>query len=80
MPRYFFDVHNQEFSTRDDAGRDCADRERVSEIALQVLCDIAREKPLKHMHSRLGAIVRDESGEVVLTATVNLSTTWVGDA
>ncbi|WP_336492722.1 DUF6894 family protein [Methylobacterium nigriterrae] len=80
MSRYFFDVHDHEFSSHDDHGRECASPDRVREIALQVLCDIAREQPLKHMHSRLGAIVRDESGEVMLTATVNLATTWVGDA
>ena len=80
MARYFFDVHNKKFASVDDEGRECADRNEVSTEALRVLCAIAQDEPLEHLHSQLGAIVRDEANHVVLTATVSLSTTWVGDA
>ncbi|WP_407530879.1 DUF6894 family protein [Methylobacterium oryzisoli] len=80
MARYFIDVHNSIFSSFDDLGRECTDPDAVSTEALRILCNIAQEEPLQHMHSRLGAIVRDENGHVVLTANVTLSTTWVGEA
>ncbi|MER2265683.1 DUF6894 family protein, partial [Methylobacterium oxalidis] len=66
--------------SRDTRGQECVGPDAVSEYALRLLCDVARERPLEHMHSRLGATVRDESDDVVLTATVSLSTTWLDAA
>lgn len=80
MTRYYFDVHNKKFSSVDDEGMACANREAVSTQALRLLCMIAKDSPLEHMHSQLGAVVRNEDNHVVLTATVSLSTTWVGEA
>ena len=80
MARYFFDVHNTKYSSVDDTGRDCADRDEVSIEALRLLCAIAQDDPLHHLHHQLGAVVRDADNHVVLTATVSLSTMWVGDA
>ena len=80
MARYFFDIHNKRFASIDEDGEECADRDAVSTHALQILCDIARADPLGHRHSQLGAIVRNEANHVVMTATVTLSTTWVGEA
>jgi len=80
LARYFFDIHNKKFSSRDERGHECADRDAVSEHALRLLCDVARDRPLEHMHSHLGSTVRDEGGYVVLTATASLSTTWVNGA
>lgn len=80
MARYYFDVHNKRFSSIDDEGLECADRDAVSTEALRLLCMIAKDNPLDHMHSQLAAIVRDDKNHVVLTATVNLSATWVGEA
>ncbi|AWN43278.1 DUF6894 family protein [Methylobacterium durans] len=80
MARYFFDIHNSKFSSRDTRGQECVGPDAVSEYALRLLCDVARERPLEHMHSRLGATVRDESDDVVLTATVSMSTTWLDAA
>lgn len=80
VPRFFFDVHNTKFSSVDEDGLECADRDAVSFEALRLLCTIAKDDPLHHLHSQLGAIVRDENNHVVLTATVSLITTWVSDA
>jgi uncharacterized protein DUF6894 len=80
LARYFFDIHNTKFSSRDERGQQCADQDAVSEHALRLLCDVARDRPLEHMHSQLGSTVRDETGHVVLTATASLSTTWVNGA
>lgn len=80
MARYFFDIHNRRFSSHDEDGQECADQDAVSEHALRILCDVARVDPLEHRHSQLGVIVRDAANHVVLTATVTLSTTWVGEA
>ncbi len=80
MARYFFDVHDKKFSSIDDEGKECADRDEVSAVALALLCAIAKDDPLGHLDNQLGAVVRGTNHHVVLTATVSLSTTWVGDA
>lgn len=80
MARYFFDVHDTTISATDDAGRECADRDEVSAEALRLLCAIAKDDPLQHLHSNLGSIVRDANNHVVLTATLSMSATWVADA
>ena len=80
MKKYFFDVHNTRFTSVDDDGRECADQDEVGAEALRVLCAIAQDDPLQHLNGRLGAVVRDADNHVVLTATVSLSTLWVGDA
>lgn len=80
MARYFFDIHNTKFSSRDERGHECGYRDAVSEHALRLLCDVARDRPLEHMSGHLGTTVRDMGGHVVLTATVSLSTTWVNAA
>lgn len=80
MALYYFDIHNKKFSTVDVDGLECADRDAVSAEALRLLCTVAKDDPLEHMHSHLGAVVRNANNHVVLTATVSLSTTWVGEA
>ncbi|WP_409566225.1 DUF6894 family protein [Methylobacterium sp. J-070] len=79
MAHYFFDIHDTRFSSVDEDGQECRDRDAVSEHALSILCAVARDKPLDHLHSQLGATVRDVENHVVLTATVSLSITWVGE-
>lgn len=80
MARYFFDIHNTRFSSVDEEGQDCHDRDAVSEHALKILCAIARDRPLDHLNGQLGATVRDGADHVVLTANVALSVTWVAKA
>ena len=80
MARYYFDVHNTKFSSRDERGQECGYRDAVSEHALRMLCDVARDRPLEHMYGHLGTTVRDGSGHVVLTATLSFATTWVNGA
>lgn len=80
MSHYFFDIHNSTFSSKDDVGLDCVDRDQVNAHALRLLCMIAKDDPLQHMHSHLGAIVRDMGNHVVATATLSLSATWVSEA
>ena len=80
MARYFFDIHNTRFSSIDEDGHECSDRDAISEQALKILCDIAREKPLEHLNGQLGVTVRDGADHVVLTASVTLSVTWVAKA
>ena len=80
MARFYFDVHNKKLSTIDDEGIECADRDAVQREALRLLCLIAHDDPLAHMHSQLGAIARDEANRIVLAATVSMTTTWVGGA
>lgn len=80
MAQYYFDVHSRTRQTCDDDGHDCPDRDAVSMYALQVLCDIARHDPLSGRGGELTSVVRDTTNRVVLIATLNLSTIWIGDA
>lgn len=80
MALYFFDVHNSQFSARDEDGKECANRDSISAEALRQLCVIAKDDPLLHMSGTIGAVVRDEHDHVVLTANLVMAVVWVGDA
>ena len=74
MTRYFFDVHDIQFSTHDHEGTDCRDRAAVSAEALKALCQIAEDHPERYADQGLNVVVRGVPGAVA--ATLNLSTSW----
>jgi hypothetical protein len=44
MPLFFFDIHDGNELTRDDSGVECSSLAEVSDKAIDVLPDIAREQ------------------------------------
>jgi hypothetical protein len=76
MARYFFDVHDLCLSIHDHEGVECRDRDSVSAEAMKALCEIAEDQPDRYDGRALNIVVRDDANRAVLTATLNLSTSW----
>jgi hypothetical protein len=79
MPKYFFDIHDGEHATVDNAGIDCADRKQVRSEAIQALPDIARDiLPDGDNHS-FSVRVRDDAGRYVFEASLTLIARWLDE-
>ena len=80
MPRYFFDIHNGSSLVRDSCGTTCEGREGVRQQAMRALPAIAQDEiPRDGDRQAFTALVRDESGLTVYTATLTFAGLWVGD-
>ena len=77
MPRYFFDIHDGG-SSRDDTGTECSDDEAARKIAIRTLPDIARDEIPKDGDQRsFVALIRDENGHPVFSATLSYAGVWL---
>ena len=73
MPRYFFDIHDGQFS-RDDEGLECANFEAARREAMASLPEIARFALPGDSETRaFSVLVRDEGGAVVYTAALTFA-------
>ena len=71
MPRFFFDIHDNQGSHIDDAGHEFASLDEVREEAQRLLPDLARhEIPQDGEHRSFIVLVRDERGKPVYSATL----------
>jgi hypothetical protein len=70
MPRFFFDFVDNGHSVPDDDGYDLPDTECARAEALKTLGEIAKGELAKNGHDDFQVAVRDESGAVVLTASL----------
>ncbi|WP_162560538.1 DUF6894 family protein [Methylobacterium durans] len=77
MPRYFFDVHDEQSATRDTVGTECADEAAIGVMANRLLAEIAANEPITAGQRTLLASVRDEAGRVIYASTLNLTGTRV---
>jgi hypothetical protein len=75
MPRYFFDIDDGERRTPDDLGLELSLWE-ARDQAVAVLPDIARDVLPDGERRDFVSSVRDESGQVVYTATLSLVGRW----
>ena len=77
MPRYFFDIHDGG-SVRDDTGTECADDEAARKLAIKALPDIARDEiPRDGDRRAFIALIRDEDGRPVFSATLSYTGVWL---
>ncbi|UVK38639.1 hypothetical protein LHFGNBLO_005831 [Mesorhizobium sp. AR10] len=77
MARYFFDIHDGKEFTGDEDGEICESLTEVSDYAVRVLPDIAREE-LPDGPNRLFWIkVRDEDGAYIFRASLILASAWL---
>ncbi|CCV15411.1 hypothetical protein [Mesorhizobium sp. STM 4661] len=77
MARYFFDIHDGNEFTGDEDGEICGSLSDVSDYAVSVLPDIAREE-LPNGPNRLFWIkVRDEDGAYIFRASLALASAWL---
>ncbi len=71
MPRWFFDLHDDNKIHIDDEGSDLADLEEACKEARRFLPDIARYEIPKDGDKRAFVVlVRDEEGKAVYSATL----------
>ncbi len=77
MARFYFDIDDGEQFEPDEQGEECGDAQAARDMALRVVTDIAREKLPDGSRRDLVAHVRDETGRVLLRATLSLTAEWV---
>lgn len=76
MPRYFFDFADEKGKIVDTEGLDLAGREAAREEVGATLSQLARDLPPDEGRMMLVARVRDETGDVLLIATLSLVVEW----
>jgi len=72
MPKYYFDLVDGAETSIDDLGLEFADLEAARANALLALAEIARDKLPQGDRKELKIYVRDESGHILLTASLEL--------
>jgi hypothetical protein len=78
MPRFYFDVFDGEATTPDIVGIDVEDDlERIRELAIDALPDIARERLPNGDRAEFTVTVRDEHGSDIFRATLSLRSEWI---
>ncbi|MBZ9676349.1 DUF6894 family protein [Mesorhizobium sp. ES1-1] len=77
MARYFFDLHDGHEFTDDREGVICDTLAELSDHAVSVLPDIAREELPGGPSRRFWIKVRDENGAYVFRASLALATAWL---
>ena len=77
MARYFFDLHDGNEFTGDDDGEVCGSLTDVSDYAVSVLPDIAREELPDGPNRRFWIKVRDENGRYIFRASLALASAWL---
>jgi hypothetical protein len=78
VPRYFFDIHDGESHVVDDEGLELEGFEHAQKEAIQTLPEVARDI----LNSGVKAVVitvRDERGNEVLRAQLNLTVKECGE-
>ena len=70
MPRYFFDFVDNGQSVPDEEGYEVADMECARTEAVKTLGEIAKAEIAKDVCDDFQVAVRDEAGDVVLTASL----------
>ncbi|GJD66325.1 DUF6894 family protein [Methylobacterium frigidaeris] len=80
MARYYFDIHDGQWLTRDDVGFDCDGQEAIRTEAMQVLPAIARDGvPKDGNRQAFTVLVRNEDNLTVYTATMTFAGLWLGE-
>lgn len=77
MPRYFFDIYDGAGTAVDETGVLCNALSEVSDYAVRVLPDIARDELPDGPNRIFWVKVRGEDGEHVYRATLALSSAWL---
>lgn len=77
MPRYYFDTFDGDLRTEDAEGIDCATMKIVEDCAIDGLPDMARELLPDGPNRVFQVAVRDEHGQVIFRATLELRSTWL---
>lgn len=79
MPRFYFDTFDGDHSTTDSEGIDCPTMKNVQDCAVDALPDMAREMLPDGPNRLFRVSVRDDMGEMIFKATLELKSTWLRD-
>ena len=77
MPRYYFDLHNEEGPTRDEHGTELKSREDIPKELTRILLDVARDELPAGARITIAITVRDESGDPVTVASLIFHNEWL---
>jgi uncharacterized protein DUF6894 len=78
MPRFYFDVFDGEITTPDKIGLDVEDGlERIRDLAVDALPDLAREKLPDGDRAEFTVTVRDEDGSDIFRAVLSFRVEWI---
>ena len=72
MPRFFFDIDDDDLTHRDEEGLELPDLDRAKAEAMATLPAMAREAPSGREHWSVRSRVRNEIGQVVFEATLSM--------
>ena len=76
MPRYYFDIEDNDENLRDDLGIDLPGLGEVRDEAIAVLPEIARDRLPIGMRHVFRVSVRDESATIIFVAKLELDAHW----
>lgn len=77
LPRFYFDTFDGESANVDSDGIECSSRQVVRHRAIDALPDMARETLPDGPNRIFRVEVRDDGGDVVFRATLELQSGWV---
>jgi len=77
LPKFYFDTFDGDQTAIDADGIDCASRQMVQDRAVDALPDMARELLPDGPNRTFRVDVRDDSGDIVFRATLELNSTWL---
>ncbi len=79
MPRYFFDIYDQDDLSRDEDGIECSTKSQVQDRAVAALPDMARDALPEGPDQDFRVEVRNIRGRVVFRAMLSLRSEWLED-
>jgi hypothetical protein len=77
LPKFYFDTFDGDRTAIDADGIECASRQMVQDHAVDALPDMARELLPDGPNRTFRVEVRDDSGDIVFRATLELNSTWL---
>jgi hypothetical protein len=80
MGRYYFDLRDQHFVTRDTHGEEWPDAQAAGERASLILSQVAGEVLLTEGNKSIRATVRDEANHIVFSAILSIVGEWTDQA
>ena len=77
MPHFYFDTKDGGGPIRDDDGQDLPDREAARRQAMRALREMVRDVLPDGDRRDFVASIRDETGQVIYSAVLNLHGGWL---
>lgn len=79
LPKFYFDTFDGDHSATDADGIECSSRQLVQDRAVDALPDMARELLPDGPNRTFRVEVRDDGGNMVFRATLELQTVWLDE-